>query len=63
LSHKAVHGLVKKRGKHFIDAEEAETEVRKWLRQQSKDFNTAGFDAMLKRWNKSINFGGGYVEK
>jgi hypothetical protein len=25
-------------GKRFVDEHEVETEVRKWLRQQSKDF-------------------------
>jgi hypothetical protein len=34
LSCKAVHYWVKKHGKGFADDEE----VRKWLRQQSKDF-------------------------
>jgi hypothetical protein len=43
--------------------EEVETEVRKWLTQQSKAFYSAGFDALVKRWDKCINFGGGYVEK
>jgi hypothetical protein len=38
-------------------------QVCKWLRQQSKDFHTAGFDALVKRWEKCINVGGGYVEK
>jgi hypothetical protein len=38
-------------------------EVRKWLRQQSKDFYIAGFDALVKRWNKCIDVGGGHVEK
>jgi hypothetical protein len=38
-------------------------QVRKWLRQQSKDFNAAGFEALLKRWDKCINVGGGYSEK
>jgi hypothetical protein len=47
----------------FADDEEVETEVRKWLRQQSKDFYAAGFDALVKRWDKCINIGGGYVEK
>jgi hypothetical protein len=28
--------------------EEVETEVRKWLRQQSNDFCAAGFDALVK---------------
>jgi hypothetical protein len=50
-------------GKRFADDKEVKTEVRKWLRQQSKDFFAAGFDAVVKRWDKCINVGGGYVEK
>jgi hypothetical protein len=38
-------------------------QVRKWLRQQSKDFYAAGFDALVKRWDKCISVSGGYVEK
>jgi hypothetical protein len=38
-------------------------EVWKWLRQQSKDFYAAGFDALVEQWDKSINVSGGYVEK
>jgi hypothetical protein len=49
-------------GKRFADDEEVETGVRKWLRQQSKGFYAAG-DALVKRWGKCINVGGGYVEK
>jgi hypothetical protein len=45
------------------DDEEVETEARKWLRQQPKDFYAAGFDALVKRWDRCINVGGGYVEK
>jgi hypothetical protein len=63
LSCKAVHNWVEKRGKLFADDEEVETEVRKWLRQQSKDFYSAGFDALVKRWHKCIDVDGGYVEK
>jgi hypothetical protein len=63
LSRKAVHSLVDKHGKSFADDEEIETEVRKWLRQQSKDFYAAGFDALVNRSDKCINVGGGYVEK
>jgi hypothetical protein len=37
--------------------------VPKWLRQQSKDFCDAGFDALVKRWDKCISVDGGYVEK
>jgi hypothetical protein len=50
-------------GKSFSDDEEVETEVRKWPKQRSKDFHAAGFDALVKRWDKCINVGGGYVEK
>jgi hypothetical protein len=42
-------------GKRFADDEEVETEMRKWLRQQSKDFCAAG-------WDMCLNVGGGYVE-
>jgi hypothetical protein len=37
--------------------------VQKWLRQESKDFYAAGFDALVNQWDKLINVGGGYVEK
>jgi hypothetical protein len=49
--------------KRFADDEEVEKEVRKWLRQQSKDFYAAGFDALIKRWDKCVNVGGGHVAK
>jgi hypothetical protein len=49
-------------GKPFAD-EEVETEVRIWLRQQSKDLYAAVFDALLKRRDKCSNVDGGYVEK
>jgi hypothetical protein len=38
-------------------------EVRKWLKQHSEDFYAAGFDTLLKRWDKCVSVGGGYVEK
>jgi predicted HD phosphohydrolase len=50
-------------GKRFADDEEVETEVWKRLRQQSKDFYAVSFDTVVKRWDKCINVGGGYVEK
>jgi hypothetical protein len=50
-------------GRHFADNEEFETEVRKWLRKQPKYFYAASFDALVKRWDKCISVGGGYVEK
>jgi hypothetical protein len=50
-------------GKRFADDEEVKMEARKCLRQQSKDFYAAGFDALGKRWDKCTNVSGGYVEK
>jgi hypothetical protein len=35
-------------GKRFADDEVVETELRKWLRRQSKDFYAAGFDALIR---------------
>jgi hypothetical protein len=63
LSSKDVDKWFEKRGRYFADDEDIETEVRKWLRQQSKNFYAAGFDALVKRWDKCNNVGGGYVEK
>jgi hypothetical protein len=63
VSRKAIHNCVEKSGKYFTDNEVVEKEVRKWLRQQSKDFYAAGFKALEKRWDKCISVGGGYVEK
>jgi hypothetical protein len=50
-------------GKHFVDDEEFATEARRWLRQQTKVFYAADFDALVKRWDKCTSVGGGYVEK
>jgi hypothetical protein len=33
-------------GKRYDD-DEVEKDMRKWLRQQSKDFYAAGFDALI----------------
>jgi hypothetical protein len=49
-------------GKHFTDDDDVETELWKWLRRQLKYFYAAGFDALVKRSDKCINVGGGYVE-
>jgi hypothetical protein len=37
--------------------------VRKWLGQQSRGLYAAGFEPLVKRWEKCISVGGGYVEK
>jgi hypothetical protein len=47
----------------FADDEEVETEVQKWPRQQPKDFYAAGFNVLVKRWDKCSNVDGGYVEE
>jgi hypothetical protein len=47
----------------LADDEEVKSEVRKWLRQRSKDFCATGFDVLIKSRDKCIDAGGGYVEK
>jgi hypothetical protein len=47
----------------FADNEDDESEVRKWLRQQSKGFCAVGFDTLVKQWDKCISVGGGCVKK
>jgi hypothetical protein len=37
--------------------------VKEWLRQELKDVHAAGFDTLVKQWDKCNNVGGGYVEK
>jgi hypothetical protein len=63
LSRKAVHNWVKKfsqgRSKAANDARPGADVAE----HKSKDFHAAGFDALVKRWDKCINVGGGYVEK
>jgi hypothetical protein len=63
LSRKAVHSCVEEFSQGGSKVVDDETETRKWLRQQTKDFYAAGFGALMKRWEKCINVGGGYVEK
>jgi hypothetical protein len=63
LSRKAVQNWDEKLSHGFSKVAYDETEVRKWLKQQPKDFYASGFDALVKRWDKCINVGGEYVEK
>jgi hypothetical protein len=49
LSHKAVHNWVEKFSQGRSEVADDETEVQNFLRQQSKDFYAAGFDALVKR--------------
>jgi myo-inositol catabolism protein IolC len=49
FSRKAVHNLVEKfsQGRSKVA-----DQVRKWLRQQSKDFYATCFDTLIKGWDK-----------
>jgi hypothetical protein len=55
LAEKFPQGLYKVADDAQSGAEVAETTV--------KNFYSAGFDALVKRWDKCINAGGRYVEK
>jgi hypothetical protein len=59
---KEVHNWVDKFSQGLSKIAGDETEVRKWLRLQLKDFYAAGFDALVKQWDKCISVGG-CVEK
>jgi hypothetical protein len=48
---------------HFPDDEAVEREVTAWFRQQPKGFYAAGFQGLVKRWEKCLNVQGDYVEK
>jgi hypothetical protein len=49
LSRKAVHNWVDKFFQGRSKVADDETEARKWLRLQSKEFYASGFDALVKR--------------
>jgi hypothetical protein len=59
LSRKAVHNWVEKFSQGRSKSQMMPDQTRNWLRQQSKDF----YAALIKRWDKCISVGGGYVEK
>jgi hypothetical protein len=63
LSRKTVHNWVEKFSQGHSKVADDEMKVREWLRQESKDFYAAGFQALVKRWDKCVNVGGGYVGK
>jgi hypothetical protein len=48
---------------HFPDDEALEREVTTWFPQQPKNFHSAGFQRLVKRWDKCLNVQGDYVEK
>jgi hypothetical protein len=48
---------------HFPDDVAVEREVTACFRQQPKEFYAAGFQGLVKRWDKFLNVQGDYVEK
>jgi hypothetical protein len=62
-SRESVHNWVEKFSQGRSKVADDETEVRKWLRLQSKSLYCEGFDSLVKLWDKCINVSGGYVEK
>jgi hypothetical protein len=40
-----------------------EREVTAWFRQQPKEFYAAGFQELVKQWDKCLSIQGDYVEK
>jgi hypothetical protein len=40
-----------------------EREVTTWFRQQPKEFYAAGFQGLVKQWDKCLNVQGNHVEK
>ena len=63
LSRQAVHNCVQKFSEGRTSIEDEHRAVRAWFRQQPKDFFAAGFQGLVKRWDKCLNLYGDYVEK
>jgi len=47
----------------FPDNDAVERDVRAWFREQPKEFYAAGFQGLVKRWDKCLNLYGDSVEK
>jgi len=50
-------------GERFPNNDVVERAVRMWFRQQPKEFYAAGFQGLVKPWDKCLNLYGDYVEK
>jgi thiamine kinase-like enzyme len=59
---KTGHNLVQKFSQERSKEADDESEVRKWLRQQSQYLYAVGFDALARQWDKCNSNSGGYVE-
>ena len=51
------------RGIHLKDEEAVKTSVRQWLRRKDLAFYRARIHALVKRWTKSVEMDGDYIEK
>ena len=49
-------------GERFSDDDAVERAVWAWFRQQPQEFYAAGFQGLVKRWDKCLNLYGDYVE-
>ena len=63
LSRQAVHNWVQKFSEGRTSIEDEHRAVRAWFRQQPQEFFAAGFQGLVKRWDKCLNLYGDYVEK
>jgi hypothetical protein len=50
-------------GERFPDDDAVERAVCVWFRQQPQEFYAAGFQELVKRWDKCLNLYGDYDEK
>ena len=51
------------KGHRFTSDEEVKVEVRKWCREQPKEFYAHGFEKLVTRWRKCIAKDRDYIEK
>ena len=50
-------------GIHFKDKEAVKTSARQWIMRQDLAFYRAGIHALVKRWTKTVEMDGDYIEK
>ena len=70
LSRQAIHNWVQKFSEGHTSIEDehragrpVEIATQETFRQQPKEFYAAGFQGLVKRWDKCLNLYGDYVEK
>jgi hypothetical protein len=63
FSRQGVHNWVQKISERRTSIEDEHRVCRITFRQQPKEFFAAGFQGIVKRWDKCLNLYGDYVEK